>query len=253
MDLYLFQLSAQDSVQTGLVKTTLFWLVIFGIIRTFSELVPDQRIKYSRDSFAYRVCRLLYNSFCIIIGSQQFPTLQTYVTALYQPPLDDYISLGVTSNQTVCFFMSAGYVIADGIIRHFHGTFGTNYIIHHVIFLIAYGYGGLIRKQFGWGLLVHLIIGEWRDVVFVVIKMLEQIRSGCVWLHYADGVCVTLLTLLMWKFEYNVCVMKDLDVVYKVPAVVMIMLLAQWTKGRLQWNRKKIQAFVFTQKTLKIE
>merc|ERR1712183_1130194 len=120
------------------------------------------------DSLAHRVYVAVYTSYCLIIGSQQFNTMSTYANLLlfdHRISLHQYAKLGVTPEQRVFFFMISGYEIAEGIIRYVHGTFSGIYMLHHLLHLVAYAYGGLVRRCLGWAFMVHLLLCEWRDIV----------------------------------------------------------------------------------------
>lgn len=229
--------------------------MLFALIRILSTFVPDERIKYSRDGLSHRISILFYTIYCLISGSLQFPTFDSYRSALYEAPLEEYASFGVTADQREFFFMISGFEIADGIIRCFHGTFTNIHIIHHALHLIAYMYGGLIWKQYGWGFLVHLILCEWRDIVVVMIRLLNQIRITRSYrmLHYFDVLCVVVINPFLWKFAYNVCMVRDIDMVYKVSIIAYGVMLAKWFKDRLQWNWKKIQRDFEAVKSQKLE
>ena len=246
-------LSVEDPFIFGITKATVIWLLIFGIVRVLSSSVVDERIKFSRGSLAHRIYVSIYTVYCLTSGSQQFPTVQSYLSAMYRPPFDEYASLGVTSDQRVFFFMISGFEIADGIIRYFHGTLDTIFIVHHVLHLIAYAYGGLIWRQYGWGFLVHLILSEWRDIAYVTIKMLDQIRIQLDFLHYVDAICVLVVVPFLWKFAYTVCTVEDIDLIYKVSIIAYGIMLAKWFKDRLQWNWRKIQRIDRNRKSHKTE
>ena len=79
--------------------------------------------------------------------------------------------------------------------------------------LVAYAYGGLIWKEYGWAFLIHLLLSEWRDVSYVLIKVIGDIQLESIMntkklllrLHYADAVCVMVAipfcgNLPVWQF-----------------------------------------------------
>ena len=227
-----------DPFITGMIKATLIWSFIYAVIRVITQLLNEKSVK-SKHGLSHRVYVIIYTFYCLILGSIQFQNLDHYIQNMYNPSMHEYEITPLTNEQAIFFFMISGFEIADVMIRLINNTLGTVFIIHHILHLIAYAYGGLIWRQYGSGFMVHLLLSEWRDIVYVWIKVFDQLYIKYKLLHYLDAVFVVIVVPMLWKFAYHVMVYDAIPYIYKVSIMAYGVMLGVWLKDRLKWNWKK--------------